>query len=317
MTAAALDELDRAIDRALDTGDESQLDVLGYGEISSVVRWRGRAYKRLPPFPDADRAGRYGALVDRYVRALAARGVAVVDTHVDALARADGSISVYVHQPVLPADAIGPRALARWDAAVAADRFAAIVDAVCAVVGPAPAGEPDGPAARRRGGDAPGRAAEASPIGALGLDAQLSNWAWIDGRWHYLDVTTPLVRGADGRDELDTDLFVASLPWLLRAPVRRWLLGGILDRYYDPRQVAVDLLANLHKERLAGRLPSLIEVVNARVSPPVDEAEVARYYRADARLWAWLLRLRRLDRAWQRRVRRRRYPFLLPGPIER
>ena len=30
-----------------------------------------------------------------------------------------------------------------------------------------------------------------------------------------------------------------------------------------------------------------------------------------------LQRLRRLDRAWQRRVRRRVYPFLLPGRIER
>ena len=42
-----------------------------------------------------------------------------------------------------------------------------------------------------------------------------------------------------------------------------------------------------------------------------------RVYASDARLWEVLLRLRRLDRAWQRRVRRREYPFLLPGRIDR
>jgi hypothetical protein len=43
---------------------------------------------------------------------------------------------------------------------------------------------------------------------------------------------------------------------------------------------------------------------------------VRRYYRSDARLWAGLLLLRRLDRRW-RRLTGRRYPFLLPGRIER
>jgi len=44
---------------------------------------------------------------------------------------------------------------------------------------------------------------------------------------------------------------------------------------------------------------------------------VRRYYRSDARLWELMLRLRRADRWWQRRIRRRTYPFLLPGHIER
>ncbi len=34
-------------------------------------------------------------------------------------------------------------------------------------------------------------------------------------------------------------------------------------------------------------------------------------------MWALLLALRRLDRFWQLKVRRRAYPFLLPGRIER
>ena len=49
----------------------------------------------------------------------------------------------------------------------------------------------------------------------------------------------------------------------------------------------------------------------------ISEEEVRRYYRSDARLWEALLRLRRLDRAWCRHVRRRTYPFLLPAKVER
>jgi hypothetical protein len=44
---------------------------------------------------------------------------------------------------------------------------------------------------------------------------------------------------------------------------------------------------------------------------------VRRYYRSDARLWGALLRLRKLDRAWRKGIRRRTYPFLLPRRIER
>ena len=58
-------------------------------------------------------------------------------------------------------------------------------------------------------------------------------------------------------------------------------------------------------------------MANERVSPAIDEPEVRRYYREDAGMWALLQRLRWLDRWWRRRVRKRQYPFLLPGEVER
>jgi hypothetical protein len=61
----------------------------------------------------------------------------------------------------------------------------------------------------------------------------------------------------------------------------------------------------------------VIEAVNRTVEAEITEDEVRRYYRSDARLWELMLRLRRADRWWQRRIRRRTYPFLLPGHIER
>jgi len=110
---------------------------------------------------------------------------------------------------------------------------------------------------------------------------------------------------------------LASLPWALRGVVRRFMLSGILATYYDARSVLLDAAANLHKERLLPLLPRFLGEINARVSPSIDEDEVTRYYRNDARTWTLLQRLRRLDRGWQLHVRRRSYPFLLPGRIAR
>jgi hypothetical protein len=107
------------------------------------------------------------------------------------------------------------------------------------------------------------------------------------------------------------------LPWALRGTVRRFLLQSILDKYYSPRGVLVDLLGNLIKEGVSRWLGLGLEIVNTKIEPAIDEAEVRRYYREDAGMWALLQRLRRMDRMWQRRVRRRQYPFLLPGKVER
>jgi hypothetical protein len=95
------------------------------------------------------------------------------------------------------------------------------------------------------------------------------------------------------------------------------VLRGILDAYYSPRGVVRDLLANLVKEGRGDRLPGLVDAVARRVDPPLTLDEVRRHYAQDARTWHLLQRLRLLDRAWQRGVRRRPYPFLLPGPVER
>jgi hypothetical protein len=151
----------------------------------------------------------------------------------------------------------------------------------------------------------------------VGLDAQLSNWAVAEGGLVYIDVTTPLVRGGDGRNELDTDLFLASLPWLLRGAVKRFVIPDVIERYHQPRTVILDLAANLLKEHLAPHIPAVLAAAGDRIEPPLLEAEVRADYRSDARTWAAIQAMRRADRLWQRRVRRRPYPFLLPDRIDR
>ncbi len=281
--------LDAAIERALDTGDESDLDVIGYGEISSVVAFEGHACKRLPLFENQERVDAYRDAVERYLETLSARGVMPVDTRVGQLARDDGRIAVYCIQPILPAERLAVRYLTDTDERGAVALFDAVLECILGAVG-----------------------------GLLGLDAQLSNWVVDDdGGVRYLDVTTPMIRRDDGSEMLDTDLFLSSLPWIMRGFVRRFMLADILGKYYDPRGAVVDLLGNLHKERLERYIPVFIERANRVLDCPIEEKQVRKYYASDKRTWAGLLFLRRLDRAWQRRIRRRQYPFLLPGRIER
>ncbi len=96
-----------------------------------------------------------------------------------------------------------------------------------------------------------------------------------------------------------------------------FLLSEILSHYYGARAALLDLIGNLKKERLAGTIPVFREAANRVVDPPITDKEIDRYYRNDAVMWEVLQRLRRTDRWWQRSVRRRSYPFLLPGKVDR
>ena len=286
ITDAELAVLEREVQAALRCGDPSGLHLLGEGEISLVLAGGGDptwACKRLPPFPAREPADRYVSMIERYIDELTARGVRVLDTSLRRLDGPDGTIVLYCVQPVLAPDhlAVG---LAERDASTGDEMLGSIVDVVLDVV------------------DA-----------RVGLDAQLSNWALVEGRLVYLDITTPLLRDADGASELDTDVFLASLPWALRGIVRRWFVPSILERYHDPRTVVLDLAANLLKEGLDALVPPLVVLTAGRIEPPLSVEEVRRDRRNDAATWTALQATRRVDRAWQRRIRRRPYPFLLPN----
>jgi hypothetical protein len=286
ITDTELEVLEREVLTALTTGDASPLTLLGEGEISLVLAGgddRSWACKRLPPFADSEAAQRYAATIERYLGALTERGIDVVHTTVRSVAGDAGRTVLYCVQPILPPDVLGV-AVARRDPELGSGLLERIVDVVLGSVDE-----------------------------RFGLDAQLSNWALVDDRAVYLDVTTPLLRDGEGATELDTDVFLASLPWLLRPAVRRFVVPGIIDRYHDPRVVVLDLAANLLRERLDHLVPVVVEASGGRVVPTLDDAEILRDRRQDMVTWGALQAVRRVDRAWQRRVRRRAYPFLLPS----
>lgn len=287
-----LRQLEAEVDAALESGDQSGLRVLGYGEISLVLGWPvdhpAFACKRLPPFPTRARFDSYRRTLEDYLRALRDAGIDALKTALQGVARHDGTIAGYAVQPVLRSETLGPAVLRAGDPAEGHPLVEAVVKSAASAIGP-----------------------------RLGLDAQLSNWSWEEGRLRYLDITTPMLWDPDGRPRLDMDLLVQPLPPPLRLPVKRFLAPRILDGYRNPRGVLSDLCGNLIKDRLDGWIPLFLAPINRTLDPPMTEDEVRRYYRSDARLWSLLLALRRLDRTWQRRVRRRQYPSLLPGRIAR
>lgn len=291
VTAAELALLESEVTAALVSGDDSSLRVLGYGEITLVVGWPTAqprvACKRLPVFADNEAAAAYGSLVAEYVDRLRARGVPVVETQWLTTPSAGDRVAGYVVQEVLPTDLLLTDLLRR-DGSRVSETVGAVLDLIDATVDE-----------------------------EIGLDAQLSNWAWVGGGPAYFDVTTPMLNDSAGRTRLDLHLLTSSLPAVARPPVRRFLAPGIVAAYHDPRQVVLDLVGNAHKERLSHLVDELIDLTAGRVSPPLTTAETDRFYRGNALMWEAMIRLRRADRWWQRRVRRRPYPFLLPGQIQR
>ena len=284
---AALSLLESAVASALDGGTTEGLEIIGYGEISTVLRVDGTdgpvAAKRLPEMSPAQFAA-YGDTLSEYLDDLRERGVAPVESVVYAVG--SDPLIPYCVQPLQSVLLVDE--LRTADPETVEVRVNQLVDLITGAVDD-----------------------------WVGLDGQISNWAVQGDELVYIDVTTPLMRGVAGEERLDVSLFIASLPWALRSVVNRFLLSEILSHYYDPRSVLLDLAGNLHKERLTKIIPLLLEAANRSVSPEITEVEAAKYYRSDAWMWEFLLRIRRADRAWQRGVRHRRYPFLLPGRIER
>lgn len=295
MLTLTLDELrgiEARVQAAMASADYDGLDVVGHGEVTVVLRLEGAegafACKRLPTFPALERLDAYRGTLSLYLDQLRAAGLTVADTEFCHWALPSGRHAAYCVQPAFPAERVCSRLLRSEDRGWAQDFFERFLDRVAAVVTP-----------------------------RLGLDAQASNWVDLDGDLVFIDVTTPFLRDEAGRELLDVGLYLSSLPWLVRVPVRLSVSGWVFEKYYSLRGVALDFLGNLHKERLSHLVAPFIEQVNARVEQPLAEAEVAAYYARDARTWTLIQRLRRADRMWQSRVRRRVYPYLLPPAAER
>jgi len=140
----------------------------------------------------------------------------------------------------------------------------------------------------------------------------------------YLDTSTPLFR-IDGEEQMDPELFLRSAPSFLVWILRLLFMQDVVDRYYDLRQVVVDLVANFYKEQRPELIPDLVDVANSFFAgeaadldlAPISEKEVRAYYREDALIWTLYLSMRRLDRWLHTTLLRREYPYILPGKTKR
>lgn len=286
-------ELEGFVNEALETGDTSKLVIMGQGEISPVIELTTDggvfACKRLPRFDDAQKAADFRETLLTYIDRVEERQVKVAPTSLYDLPQADGSIITYAVQPRYPSETLATAMMADMNEAEAAEFNARVFAAMKRTVSP-----------------------------TLGLDAQLANWMLVDGELVYIDITTPFVRDAQGKEALDVSIFLRSLPWAVRGLVDMLFIKDTFDKFYDLRRVVVDYLGNLIKEGFADRLPVFIEQANGVIDDePITREQVDAYYKEDAQMWSLIQKLRQTDRWWQRKIRRRVYPFLLPENIER
>lgn len=301
--------------------DRSQIPavVLGYGEISTVFAIQaegleGLAFKRLPLFHSQPEVEAYRAAYDEYNRILQEEiGLRLPSFSHASFLNQVGRPIFYIIQRQLPSASIGNQAMHLLPPSMAVALVKRVLRELCRVWD-----------YNQRQGSL-----------QVGLDGQISNWA-IDGfdaqhpnvddetTLTYLDTSTPLFR-VEGVEQLDVELFLRSAPSFLAWILRLLFLEDVVNRYYDFRRVAIDLVANFYKEQRPDLIPAVLSTVNEFFTgeaaglgiQPIEEKEVRSYYREDALIWTLYLSFRTLDRFIQTRILRREYPYILPGHIRR
>jgi hypothetical protein len=293
--------------------------ILGYGEISTVFEiaregLEGIACKRLPIFRDRREIEEYERIYVEYNRLLEEEiGLKLPPHGYAETTGRSGRPVFFILQERVPSHSIGNNAMAFLDEGGVSELVLLVLREL------------------RKVWDYNLGQKEFE----VAIDGQISNWsvAGFDPRnprlqdgqvLYYLDTSTPLFRVA-GKEQLDPELFLRSAPSFLVWIIRLAFLEDVMTRYYRPRLVATDLVANFYKEGRADLVPRLVETVNhffLREAPhlgvePLGVKEVSSYYREDALIWSLYLYMRRLDRFLRGVVLRREYPYILPGRIRR
>ncbi len=165
----------------------------------------------------------------------------------------------------------------------------------------------------------------------IGLDAQISNWALLEFRPEktrleecepllYIDTSTPMIR-KHGKEQLDTEVFIKSIPLILR-PIIRWtLLQEVLDRYYRPRDVILDLIASFITHHRPDLVKRMVELANQWMGSELKELNLApfhpgqifRYNQQDVLIWKFFRQMKRMDKFITEKILGRTYEQRLPS----
>jgi hypothetical protein len=279
--------------------------LIGFGEISAIFQigdQTGTAFKRLPLFSDRPSAQNYIRKYKEYCELLGDAGLNLPPDKTFIITAAQRPVVLYIAQKQLPADRFAHRLIHRLTSDEIQRLFENIVAEIAKLWSYNQSALPDL---------------------ELALDGQLSNWVWLDSEsgmtLFYIDTSTPIFR-KNGLEQMDPELFLKSAPFFLQWIIRLFFLDDVMMRYYDRRQVYIDLVANLYKEQRPDLIVSVIELINRHLpdgDEPLTLKEVDKYYREDKLIWTLFLTFRRIDRSLTTRVFRRRYEFILPGKIER
>ncbi len=278
--------------------------ILGFGEISAIFQIGDNkevAFKRMPLFSERSPAERYARRFEEYCLLLTEAGLELPEHQTVVIQVPDRPVVCYIAQQRFPFERFGHRLIHHLPSKHILSLIEKVVFEISKVF------------IFNRSG---------RPSIEIALDGQISNWVepgGADGPLIYIDTSTPLYRKG-GVEQLDPELFLKSAPAPLRWIIRLLFLESVMSRYYDQRQVYIDLAANLYKEQRSDLVPIAVEIINRHLFEnlqPVTPRDVENYYREDKLIWTLFLAFRKVDRWVKTKLVRKRYEFLLPGKIKR
>ena len=279
--------------------------LIGFGEISAIFEIVNNprvAFKRMPLFQDHSAAAAYTDIYHEYCRLLTEAGLRLPDHQTAIIEVPDRPVTLYIAQEKLPAGRFAHRLIHELQP----DENRWLMESIVSEISKIWQFNHDQHAKLK-----------------LALDGQLSNWVWLEEHdrpvIYYIDTSTPLFR-KEGVEQLDGELFLKSSPAFLRWILRRFFMADVINRYYDQRQVFIDLAANLYKEQRPDLIFPAVDSINRQLESgqiPLTIDVVKKYYREDKFIWSLFLSFRRIDRWLTTKILRRRYEFILPGKIRR
>jgi len=279
--------------------------ILGFGEISTIFQIQDNtsvAYKRMPLFPNQSSAEKYAQKYHEYCSLLGKAGLKIPDHETIIIQVPNRPVVIYITQKQLPLEQFGHKLIHR----LGSKDIRLLMEQIIVETGKVWRFN-----------------LSSKPSLELALDGQISNWVRLEEgdeqKMYYIDTSTPLYR-KDGIEQLDPELLLQSAPSFLRWIIRLLFLEQVMNRYYNQRQVYMDLVANLHKEQRPDLVPLTLFIINTHLSDdlkPLTLEEVKKYYKEDQLIWTLFLAFRRLDCWLKIKLFRKRYEFILPGKIKR
>jgi hypothetical protein len=278
------------------------VNVIGFGEISAIFQIgadQKSVYKRIPIFPDLPTAHAYKQMYLDYCRQLKQAGIHLPEDDVAIIDIPGRPVVIYFAQQRFDDHLFCHNLINSLDETGRNDMLEQIMITLTKIWDFNRQKKPDV---------------------EIAVDGQLSNWVRISegGKHKYflVDTSTPFIR-KNGEEQLDVELLLQSCPVFIRWLVRLLDLDDVIGRYYDPKKVVTDLIANLYKEQRPDLIPAFLEIVNRYLDDPLTEKEIDSYYKEDKRIWTLFSALRKADRFIRINLLRKRYEFILPGKVRR
>ncbi len=279
-----LREVEQAIQRAQRDRSVDHLHVLGLGEISVAVGWPTETprfvAKRLLPLADVGDARRDADAIVSFASAIEGGGGNLVGTDVRLLHRDDGAHVPYLLQPIVPRSALA-ETLLDDDPVDEHPAFVALHDLVTTV------------------GD-----------GRFAIDPQIPNFAWHDDMLWLFDFSTPMTYDEHGRFNANFDSGYSLLPTVLK-PVLKREVAKIFEYYRSPTQALTQTLVFLRRIDADRWVDPALLTFNRRLEQPIVRDDVDALYERQVREFPRIKNLARLERAWQEKVRRRPYEYVI------